>query len=102
MGPGTRTLIWAIGGLALAVALSLTAFAVAGGPISQPAGSVHVVETDNSNPPQTPSPSHSARPTKTPEPTKSATSSTSTPTSSTAQPTPTDDHGGGSHDGDDD
>ena len=87
MKPGTRTLLWAIGGLALALALSLTAFAVAGGPISEPVGSVHVVPSSDSGPDHTPSPTPTDRPTKTPEPTKSPTH-TSSPTSSTATPFP--------------
>ena len=98
MKPGTRTLLWAIGGLALALALSLTAFAVAGGPISEPVGSVHVVPSSDSGPDHTPTPTHTDRPTKTPEPTESPTLTSS----STATPFPPDDHGGSSGPGDSD
>ena len=92
-------MMWAIGGLVLAVALSFTAFAVASGPISEPAGSVHVINASESPGPD-PSPSHSQRPGHSPTPTKTSEPPTSTasPTSNSAQPTPTDDHGGSSHD----
>jgi hypothetical protein len=42
MNPTLRTLLWAVGGLVIAAALSLGAFAVAGGRISQPAGTVRL------------------------------------------------------------
>ena len=67
MRPGTRTLLWAIGGLALALVLSLTAFAVAGGPISEPAGSVHVIPTSDPEPSHTPSPTRSDHPDEVPD-----------------------------------
>lgn len=91
-------MVWAIGGLALAVALSLTAFAVAGGRISEPAGSVHVAPSasdGNREAGGTPSPkpsTQSPKPTATPHPT----TSTASPIGSNAQPTPSDDHGGAS------
>ena len=101
-----RTALWALAGLALAVGISLTAFAVAGGSIGDPAGPVRVVPTlDEERKSLTPEPTPTRDPSETPDPTHTVRSTTS---SSTAAPTPSDDHGGsgpgdgGSHDGSDD
>jgi hypothetical protein len=113
MDPRIRTALWALAGLALAVGISLTAFAVAGETIGEPAGHVRVEPTlDEEQNSPTPKPTHTKEPTETPEPTETRTSTvtfTSTSTSTaTAQPAPTDDHAGdnsgsgGSHDGSDD
>jgi hypothetical protein len=111
MDPRLRTAIWALAGLALAVGISMAAFAVAGGSISEPAGSVRVVPTaDEQQPEHTPKPSHPDKPSQDPSGggTTTGTTTTATSTSSVATPSPSDDHGGsgsdgsGSHDGNDD
>jgi hypothetical protein len=98
-----RTALWALGGLALAVGISLSAFAVAGGRISEPAGSIRVFPTaDEQQPEHTPSPSHTTKPSKSESPSGGGSSTaTSTATLSGPDPTPSDD-GNGSHDGSDD
>ena len=109
MDPRLRTALWALAGLALAVGISMAAFAVAGGSISEPAGSVRVIPTaDEQMPEHTPKPSRSAKPSHSDEPPTSTATSTATSTSSSATSTPSDDHGGSSgeggesHDGSDD
>jgi hypothetical protein len=103
-----RTALWALGGLALAVVISLGAFAVAGGRISEPAGSVRVSPTaDEQQPEHAPAPSGTAKPSKSGSPSGGGTSTetstvTATSTSTvTAEPSPSHDHGG-AHDGTDD
>ena len=103
MNPKLQTVTWAVGGLALAGLLSLSAFAVAGGRISEPAGSVHLVVTSRDDRQGSPSPSVSTR--QPGEPSDTTAPSAATPTQTSVQPSPTDDHGGGSgdtsHGGDD-
>ena len=105
MNPKLQTVTWAVGGLALAGLLSLSAFAVAGGRISEPAGSVHMVVTSRDDRQGSPSPSNSARPAQSDKPSDTTAPSAATPTQTSVQPSPTDDHGGGSgdtsHGGDD-
>lgn len=108
MDPRFRTALWALAGLALAVGISMAAFAVAGGSISEPAGTVRVIPTaDEQMPEHTPRPSRSAKPSRSDEPPTSTATSTATSTSSSATSSPSDDHsgsgeGGESHDGSDD
>ena len=88
-----RTAVWAIAGLVFAIALSWAAFAVAGGRISEPAGSVRVApvaDEEHSEPRQTPSATPGEKPSAKPA------SPHQTPTLSTAAPSPTGDHGGSS------
>jgi hypothetical protein len=109
MDPRFRTALWALAGLALAIGISMTAFAVAGGSISQPAGSVRVTPAaDELRPEQSPKPSKSSTPSESDKPSGASgrPSSTSTPT---APPSETGDDGGsgsddaaGTHDGNDD
>ena len=109
MDPRFRTALWALAGLALAVGISMAAFAVAGGRISEPAGSVRVSPTtDELVPENTPKPS--THPTKSETPSGGGSTTTSTVTTVvTAAPSPSEDHGGtsgsgdgGSHSGSDD
>ena len=98
--------MWAIAGLVFAVALSWAAFAVAGGRIGEPAGSVRVApvgDEEHSEPRPTPSATPGQK--QSPKP--------ASPQATTAAPSPSDDHGGSSgtsggsddgtgHDADDD
>ena len=115
MDPRIRTALWALAGLALAVGISLTAFAVAGETIGEPASNVRVAPTvDEQQSSHTPEPTHTKEPTDRPDPTEASTStvtftSTTTSTStSTSQPAPTGDRAGdnsgsgGTRDGSDD
>jgi len=111
MDPRIRTAIWALAGVVLAVGISLTAFAVAGGSIGEPSGPVRVVPTvDERRASPAPEPSDIHDPSEKPEPTKTRAASSATSTSSSAVQSPSsDDHGGessgaggGSHDGSDD
>jgi hypothetical protein len=93
MDDRVRTAVWAIAGLVFVVVLSWAAFAVAGGRISEPAGSVRVPPAgeDGQSEPRmtpsvTPSPDHSPK-TASPQPTATRTSDA---------PSPSDDHGGSS------
>jgi hypothetical protein len=105
-----RTALWALAGLALAVGISLTAFAVAGGTIGEPASTVRVVPSlDEQQGGHTPKPTHTDGPSDTPDTTETTSTSTATFTStSTAQPSGVHDGGGdnggsgGTHDGSDD
>jgi hypothetical protein len=109
MDPRFRTTLWALAGLALAIGISMTAFAVAGGSISQPAGSVRVTPTaDELRPEQSPKPSKGPTSTESDGPSGATEDPTSTSTS-TAAPSAAGDKGGsgsddapGTHDGNDD
>src|SRR5215212_5652127 len=107
MDPRFRTALWALAGLALAIGISMTAFAVAGGSISQPAGSVRVTPVaDELRPDQSPKPSKSPTPSESEGPS----GATGTPSStSTVPPSQAGDDGDsgsddapGTHDGNDD
>lgn len=106
MDPRFRTALWALAGLALAVAISLTAFAVAGGSISEPAGSVRVIPTADEQQEQTPKPSRTAEPSNPDVAPEDTGTSTPASTSSGSEPSQNDDHGGsggsGTQDGSDD
>jgi hypothetical protein len=80
-----KTAMWALGGLALAIALSMTAYAVAGGRLSEPAGSVRVI-------PSAAEEGNSPGATETPRPEPSDEPSSG----GGAQPSQSDDHGGSS------
>ena len=109
MDPRFRTALWALAGLALAIGISMMAFAVAGGSISQPAGSVRVTPVaDELRPDQSPKPSKSPTPSESDKPSGASESPSSTSTA-TASPSETGDDGGsgsddaaGIHDGYDD
>ena len=81
-----------LGGLALAVALSLGAFALAGHPLGEPATAVRVPAAGHSNGPS--GDSHSPSPTTTPFPSPSD-------DHGGGSPSPGDDHGGTGHGSDD-
>jgi uncharacterized membrane protein YgcG len=88
-----RTAVWAIACLLFAIALSWAAFAVAGGRISEPAGSVRVApvgDEEHSEPRPTPSATPGQKQSPTPRSPQPAA------TGSTATPSPSDDHGGSS------
>jgi hypothetical protein len=100
-----RTALWALAGLAFAVGLSMAAFAVAGGRISEPAGSVRIVPVQDeqrpepqSSPKVTPSPKRSDEPTPSPQ---TSAAPTQDPSGSSEPDRPSDDPAG-SHDGNDD
>lgn len=76
-----KTALWALGGLALAIALSMTAYAVAGGRLSEPAGSVRVI-------PSAAEEGHSPNATASPTPEPSS--------GGDDQPSQSDNHGGSS------
>lgn len=111
MDPRIRTALWALAGVALAVGISLSAFAVAGGSIGEPSGPVRIVPTlDEGRMSPSPTPTRTQEPSEKSEPTKTRSASAATVTStSSGQPSPSDDHGGddsgsggSSHDGSDD
>lgn len=120
----TRIVLWVVFGGVLAVALSMGAFAIAGGSVGKPAAPIRVSPAGDHTRSPEPEATHSTEPTKTPTPTPSehpsddptaspttetstatATSSSETPHESTATASPTDDHSespDGSGDGGDD
>jgi hypothetical protein len=83
MGRNTKAVAYALGGVVLAVAMSLGAFAIAGSALSDPAPTIRIVRET-----QTPQP----------HPSESDHAATSTPTASASS----DDHGGDDHGGGDD
>ena len=88
-----RTAVWAIAGLVFAIALSWAAFALAGGRISEPAGSVRVAPVgDEEHPEPRETPSATPGPKRSPKPG----SPQPTATRSTSVPSPSDDQGGSS------
>jgi len=99
-----------LGGLALAVALSLGAFALAGHSLGEPANGAIVPVTspsrsasnDHSSHPHTPSASPSPDAEQGGSPSSGGGSSpTTAPSSGGSSPSPADDHGGGGHGQDD-
>ena len=86
MGRNTKMVAYGLAGIALALAMSLGAFALAGSTLSQPPPTVRIVGTTQSPRPHTTTPIHTASPddhgSETPEPTQATSASP-------------DDHGGG-------
>ena len=89
MSPSLRTVLLAVMGVVLAVALSLGAFALAGGSIGEPAKPVPVdtTESEHQTPSERPTPTETERPepTKTESPEPGETSETSEPTRTATQ-----------------
>ena len=85
-----------VGGLALAVALSLGAFALAGHSLGEPASGVLVPVTSPSRIVSDTHGSHTQTPSASPSP-----SPTTAPSGGGGSPSPGDDHGSGGHGSDD-